>query len=56
LCATTPAAHTSYLHTWDLRAVQEFLGHADLRITAHCALVVDMAKKNPVLFIPAKVG
>ena len=40
----------------DLRAVQDFLGHADPRMTAKYAHVVDMAKKNPALFIPAKVG
>ena len=45
-----------YLHTGDRRAVQELLGHADPRMTARYAHVVDMAKKNPVLFIPVKVG
>ena len=45
-----------YLHTGDLRAVQDFLGHADPRMTAKYAHVVDMAKKNPALFIPVKVG
>jgi site-specific recombinase XerD len=44
------------LHTGDLRAVQEFLGHADPRMTSKYAHVVDMAKKNPALFIPVKVG
>ena len=44
-----------YLHTGDLRAVQEFLGHADPRMTAKYAHVVDMAKKNPTLFILVKV-
>ena len=44
------------LHTGDLRAVQDFLGHADPRMTAKYAHVVDMAKKNPALFIPVKVG
>ena len=38
-----------YLHTGDLRAVQDFLGHADPRMTAKYAHVVDMAKKNPAL-------
>ena len=45
-----------YLHTGDLRAVQDFLGHADPRMTAKYAHVVDMAMKNPALFIPVKVG
>jgi hypothetical protein len=31
------------------------MGHADPRMTAKYAHVVDMAKKNPALFIPAKV-
>ena len=44
------------LHTGGLRAVRDFLGHADPRMTAKYAHVVDMAKKNPALFIPAKVG
>ena len=35
---------------------QDFLGHADPRMTAKYAHVVDMAKKNPALFIPVKVG
>ena len=38
-----------YLHTGDLRAVQELLGQADPRM-------VDMAKKDPALFIPVKMG
>jgi len=33
-----------------------FLGHADPRMTSKYAHVVDMAKKNPALFIPVKVG
>jgi len=35
--------------------VQEFLGHSDPRVTARYADVVDMAKRNLALFIPAKV-
>jgi site-specific recombinase XerD len=50
------AGTLGYLHTGDLRAVQEFLGHSDPRMTARYAHVVDMAKKNPALFIPVKVG
>src|ERR1035437_1443018 len=49
------AGTLGYLHTGDLRAVQDFLGHADPRMTAKYAHVVDMAKKNPALFIPATV-
>jgi site-specific recombinase XerD len=45
-----------YLHIGDLRAVQDFLGHADLRMTSHYQHVVDMAKQNPALFVPVKVG
>jgi len=41
-----------YLRTGDLRGVQNFLGHADPRVTAKCAHVVHMAKKNPALCIP----
>jgi site-specific recombinase XerD len=48
------AGTLGYLHTGDLRAVQDFLGHADPRMTARYAHVVDMAKKNPALFIPVK--
>ena len=44
------------LHTGALRAVQDFPGHADPRMTAKYAHVVDMAKKNPAWFIPVKVG
>ena len=51
----TPAT-LGYLHTGDLRAVQDFLGHADPRMTARYAHVVDMAKRNPALFIPVKLG
>jgi len=50
------AGTLGYLHTRDLRAVQEMLGHADPRMTAKYAHVVDMAKKNPALFIPVKAG
>ncbi|MGO9008511.1 MAG: hypothetical protein ACLQPN_00285 [Bryobacteraceae bacterium] len=32
------------------------LGHADPRVTACDAHVVDIAKKNPAVFIPLKVG
>ncbi|MCX6634165.1 MAG: hypothetical protein NT090_03615 [Acidobacteria bacterium] len=33
-----------------------YLGHAGPRMTARSAHVVDMAKRNPALVIPAKVG
>jgi integrase len=39
-----------------VRTVQDFLGHADPRMTSRYAHVVDMAKRNPALFIPVKVG
>jgi site-specific recombinase XerD len=48
------AATLGYLHTGDLRAVQDFLGHADPRMTSRYAHVVDMAKRNPALSIPVK--
>jgi integrase len=48
------AATLGYLHTGDLRLVQEFLGHADPRMTTRYAHVVDMAKRNPALSIPVK--
>jgi hypothetical protein len=38
-----------------MRAVQELLDHRP-RMTARYTHVVDMAKKNPALFIPVKVG
>ena len=50
------AGTLGYLHTGDLRAVQDFLGHTDPRMTARYAHVVDMVKKNPALFIPVKMG
>jgi integrase len=50
------AAPLGYLDTGDLRAVQDFPGHADPRMTARYAHVVDMAKRNPALFIPIKIG
>ena len=45
-----------YLHPGDLRAVQDLIGHADPLLAAKYAHVVDMAKKNPALFIPVKVS
>jgi hypothetical protein len=35
--------------------VQEFLGTLIPRMTSRYAHVVDMAKRNPALFIPVKV-
>ena len=49
------AGTLGYLHTGDLGAVEDFMGHADPRMTAKYAHVVDMATKNPALFIPAKL-
>jgi len=48
------AGTLGYLHTKDLRAVQELLGHTDPRMTARYVHVVDMANRNPALFIPVK--
>ena len=38
------------------RAMHEFLGHADPHMTSRYALVADIPKRNPALFIPVKVG
>jgi integrase len=51
-----PAATLGYFHTGDLRTVRDFLGHADARMTSRYAHVVDMAKRNPALFIPVNEG
>jgi hypothetical protein len=48
-----PPAYSSHAR---FGAVQNLAGHADLRMTACYAHVVDMAKKNPALFSPVKVG
>jgi len=48
------AATLGYLHTGDLRALQELLGHADPRMTSRYAHIVDMPTRNPALFIPVK--
>ncbi len=45
-----------HLHTGDARAVQDLLGRADARMTARRAHVVDMAQRNPALFVPGKAG
>lgn len=49
-------ATLGYLHSGDLRTVQELLGHAGPRMAAHDARGADMAKRNPALLIPVKVG
>ena len=52
----TANATASTLVLRDGSGSTSFMGHADPRMTAKYAHMVDMAKKNPALFIPAKVG
>ena len=49
-------AESADIATKQQKLVQDFLGHADPRMTSRYAHVVDMAKRNPALFIPVKVG
>jgi integrase len=55
-CARLCAAGS--ISGWDAFRLpaEHILGHADPRMTARYAHVVDMAKRNPALFIPVKVG
>ena len=50
------AGTLGYLRAVHLQAVQNFLGHADPRMTSKYAHVVDMAQKNPALLIPGEGG
>jgi hypothetical protein len=42
-------------YTHDLRAVQDLLGHADPRTTAHYSRVVDGALNNPAAAVPIRL-
>jgi len=46
-------ATLAYHYTHDLRAVQDMLGHQDPKTTARYARVVDRARTNPALKVPA---
>jgi len=50
------AARSPFSATLQLPDLVQELGHADPRMTSKYAHVVDMATKNPALFIPVKVG
>jgi integrase/recombinase XerD len=46
-------ATLAYQYTHDLRAVQDMLGHQDPKTTPRYARVVDRARTNPALKVPA---
>ena len=50
-----PGDGLDYLHLC-FRDTRYTVNHADPRMTSRYAHVVDMAKRNPALFIPVKVG
>jgi len=51
-CTCGPTPPSGSRPTWRCAARSPPIGHADPRTTARYAHVVDMAKRNPALFIP----